>query len=269
MMRSALLKTQNLKLSFNIFSLIFSVLIITSLLCTPLQAALADENTRVFDNAHLFTEDECHELENSITEIRQKYPLDLVIVTTTDTKGKSSQTYADDFYDEGNFGYQGSYDGILFLINMQDRKLTISTDGSIKKYFTDSRIDKMLDDIVPFLSNQDYYKGSQYFLEQVVHYINVGVPSKHNILLSILVALVLSAIIALITRAAIIYSYKHPHFSVPSTLPDPSSVHYTEKSDHFRSSYTTRVKVQPDDSDETSSRTSSDEHSHDGDSRDF
>lgn len=80
------------------------------------------ENPLVFDDAMLFTEEEKVNLYVEVNYLSQSYNMDIVIVTTNDALGKSSREYADDYFDYGGFGIGGNYDGILFLIDMDNRE---------------------------------------------------------------------------------------------------------------------------------------------------
>lgn len=280
---------------------IFTLLMIVStfMYCFPL---IAEENVRVYDQCGLFSSQQITELEEAITHVKSLYPLDVVIVTTDDDTGKSSQTYADDFYDEGGFGYAGTYDGILLLINMDAREVYISTDGETKRYFTDARISSMLDEIYPYLGAGDYAKGADCFLNLVAHYMAEGIPADQytvegdfvysptshepfkdengnslsitNIALSLLAAAMAALVLSFSTRGNISYRYKHPRFTVPETVPNDLSIHYTEKEDHFVTSHTTRTRIEDNDNNHSrgsrsSSHTSSGGHSHGGGGRGF
>ena len=77
---------------------VFSGALLTLLVCVlflafPVQA----ESSRVFDEAGLFTQQEKQSLEELTKQYIEKTSLDLVIVTTDDTQGKSTRAYADDF----------------------------------------------------------------------------------------------------------------------------------------------------------------------------
>lgn len=69
---------------------VFSGALLTLLVCVlflafPVQA----ESSRVFDEAGLFTQQEKQSLEELTKQYIEKTSLDLVIVTTDDTQGKS------------------------------------------------------------------------------------------------------------------------------------------------------------------------------------
>mgnify|MGYP002754776727 FL=1 len=83
--------------------------------CLPGAVSARAEGTRVFDNANLFSESEKAEIERTVAKVSAKTKLDLVVVTTGSAEGKSSEAYADDFYDAGNYGYGSKLSGALYL----------------------------------------------------------------------------------------------------------------------------------------------------------
>ena len=93
------------------------------LLCVlfSLPSVFAAGDQRVYDQAGLFTQAEVQELEESVAEHRKSTQMDIVIVTTDDAQGKTSQAYADDFYDYNGFGEGSDNTGILLLIDMDNR----------------------------------------------------------------------------------------------------------------------------------------------------
>ena len=274
------------------------MLIMLLCLCTLCPTLLADE-TRVYDQAQLFASTDTQKLEQGISDLKNKYPLDIVIVTTNDAEGKTSQTYADDFYDNGGFGYNGTYDGILLLIDMDNRNIAISTDGEMPRYFDDARISTMLDHVIAPLKNSDYATGAYAFLDDVKTYMDKGIATNHlvyrdfqysshtphkpftnqygqplsisDIALCLIIAAIAALVITLIVRAIIIHRYKHPRFTTPPARPDRNSIHYTERQDHFVTSHTSRVKIQSDNNSSggSSIHTSSGGHTHGGGSRGF
>ena len=104
--------------------------------------------------------------------------MDIVIVTTNDAAGKTSREYADDFFDYGGFGVGPDYDGILFLIDMDNREAYISTSGIAIRYLTDLRLDKILDRVFDEgLLDGDYYGAAMGFLKGTRTYLEAGIPS--------------------------------------------------------------------------------------------
>ena len=90
---------------------------------------LASDDTRVFDEAGLFDEYEKEGLETRIEEVRKSENIDLAVTTTDDANGKTSEAYADDFYDSHGFGTGDDASGVLLLIDMDNREIYVSTSG--------------------------------------------------------------------------------------------------------------------------------------------
>lgn len=137
-------------------------------------------NPKVYDEAALFSEQEREILEQRAVDLSERIRLDIVIVTITDAEGKTSRDFADDFYDYNGFGYGENYDGLLLLINMEDREVYISTCGKAIEYFTDARIEAVLDEIYTYLSDGNYSTGAEAFLDEVEYYVQKGIPSNQH-----------------------------------------------------------------------------------------
>ncbi len=105
----------------------------------------AAAESRVFDEAELFTSAEIAQMENKIAEIQQAYQVDAVVLTSYDAPYDRSLDYADLFYENGGFGMGEDDAGLLFFIDMNNRVPTISTTGVMIDYITDSRLEKLLD----------------------------------------------------------------------------------------------------------------------------
>lgn len=147
--------------------LIFSFVCLIALLPIRVEAA---ETDNVKDYLNYLSDTEVQELQSRINEISNKFSLDTVIVITDNTDGKSSMQYADDFYDNNNYGLDAEKSGILMLVNMDAREVWISTKGSAITIFTDSTISTMVNDITRYLSDKDYNGASSKFLEKINYY---------------------------------------------------------------------------------------------------
>ena len=225
--------------------------------CIPVFAA---SDARVYDEASLFTADEVTQLETTISTIKAQTPIDIVILTITDNQGMSSKAYARNFYINNGFGENRTIDGIILLIDMDAREVSIYAEDDRTTYFPDKRINKMLDHLPPYLSDGKYYEGANNFLNDVRQAIDAGIITKQPhkpftdqygndlpidvIVLTAIVAALVSLLVSLITRAIILHSYEHPRTTVPETIPDRSSVHYHEREDHFVTSHTSRVRIE-------------------------
>lgn len=162
-----------IKRHFKICGLFFLLLILV--LNTGIITA---KDIRIFDEANLFTVEEVEALKIKADNIVSKHQIDIIIVTIDDAQGKSSRDYADDYYDENGFGFNKTKDGVLFLIDMDNRETYISTSGEAIKYLTDERIDEIIQLINKGgLENGDLYGASLGFLKGSQGYLNMGIPT--------------------------------------------------------------------------------------------
>ena len=145
----------------------FSVvlLLVLSLCIIP---SFAAEKPLVVDEAGLLTAEEVQTVEAKLQKLSDDTNMDFVIVTTTDLQGKSKQDYADDYYDYN--GYKD--DGCLFLISMEERDWWISTKGYGITAITDYGIEVIEAEVVPFLSNGDYFEAFKKYAKTVEEFIN-------------------------------------------------------------------------------------------------
>ncbi len=150
------------------------------ILCTNRAfAALADagDEQRVYDMAGLLSDEEKAGFEKTIGEYRNRMKIDIVVVTTEDSEGKTAMEYADDFYDEGGFGYGRLKNGVLFLIDMDNRELYVSTTGDVIRLLTDSRIEGILDDVYEGAGRSDFGDSVNVFLHDIDKYYRMGIES--------------------------------------------------------------------------------------------
>ena len=110
------MKQKKLRKSFLLF-LSFCIIFQVFLMIKSVVKAEEGEK-RVYDEAGLLRDFEIEEIEKKAIKAEDKIETELYIVTTEDTKGKTSEEYAENFGRENGFGYQrqeGSY--IIFLID--------------------------------------------------------------------------------------------------------------------------------------------------------
>lgn len=136
-----------------------------------------EEGRAVYDYAELFDEDQVRQLEDQAARVKQDVKFDVVIMTTLDAEGKESQAYADDAYDAGGFGVGSDHDGILYLIDLDNRELTFSTAGTAIRIFSYERVETMLDHVYEYVSDGDYAESAAVFLKDVQTYAAEGILS--------------------------------------------------------------------------------------------
>lgn len=134
----------------------------------------ANEDTRrVFDYADLLTEEEEEKLNELCLEKEDALETELYILTTLDTEGKKTVNYVDDFGDNHAFGYDKEYGNYMILcIDMQNRIVWLSTSGKAEEYFTEARIDTLLDNLYPALKAERYYDTCYSYLQSGEKYLS-------------------------------------------------------------------------------------------------
>lgn len=152
------------------------------LLCLSFsQTVLAANTTYVIDDAGLFSESEINAINDKIEQLQADTNMGYIVVTTEDAEGKSSQEYADDTYEASGVGIGDDYSGMLYLIDMDNREICISTEGQMIRYLTDDRIESILDSAFNDVADGNYADSALTVLEDAEDYIEEGIVSdQHN-----------------------------------------------------------------------------------------
>ena len=166
-----------------------------NILTTP----AVDATEKVYDFADLFTDEEEQQLYTKITNYINEYNLDLAVVTI-DENNKTPREYADDFYDYNDFNQQG---GVLFLIDMYNRKIYMSTTGQAIKMYNDYRINTALDEVYTYMSDEEYYEGTSSYIDKISNYAKDGLPTSNKEEKSLTSSIFMSLLIGLIGTAII------------------------------------------------------------------
>ena len=140
-------------------------------LCSGLLVGLTvfAQSNYVYDQANLLTAQEEEELQKQTEMMQEVWGMNFILVTTDDAEGKSSREYADDFYD----ALYPEEDGILYLIDMDNREIYMSTTGLAIRYMTDDRIDSVLDVAFLYVADSDYSRTFKAFLNESIASINL------------------------------------------------------------------------------------------------
>ena len=159
------------------FKKIFIVIIIVFTFLITTEAVIADSSLNIKDFPSYLSGNDLIELQYLLDNVKEKSSLDIVIVITEDTQGKSSKDFADDYYDNNGYGIGSDYSGLLLLMNMYERELWISTTGRAIDIFTDKRLADIYDSIATMLSKSEYFEACKIFLSKVETYVVMGVPT--------------------------------------------------------------------------------------------
>ena len=145
------------------------------------------------DKEHLVSDSQAQTLSARLKEIGSTYRCDVVIVTVPTLGSKTSEEYADDYFDYNGYGYGATPntngttvdgDGILLLISTEDRDYWISTSGYGIKAFTDYGIQTYLEEqFLPYLRSNDYAGGFNAFADACEYLLKTareGVPYDYR-----------------------------------------------------------------------------------------
>lgn len=152
---------KKIKYSFMLFLLIF---VMTSLFAFPVYAEEDKESnvphiniSNIFDDANLLTDEEEAELENKANLFEEKSNVTLLFVTVDDTNGQSSKTYSNNFYDEKCVDYENPDDGILLMIDMDNREIYINTVGKCIDMLSNKQVNRILENNYHYATQEKYY----------------------------------------------------------------------------------------------------------------
>lgn len=144
--------------------LAFVIVLLTSVLF--MSAGVQAAGPLVVDQAGIFTAEQVSTLQQAAAKLGAQYKMDIVIVTTNDAEGKTAMAYADDFFDYNGYGVGTNRDGILMLMDFDNRDVWISTTGSGITYLTDAKIESILDDMFASgMESGDYYGAASAFID--------------------------------------------------------------------------------------------------------
>lgn len=158
---------------------ILTVLLAVLLLALLPVAAFA-EQTRVFDLAGLLSDDDTVMLEQLIADFTAGYALDVVVLTTDDTEGKSARTYGEEFYEQNGFGIGDEYDGFLMLVDMGGREVQLITYGRAIDILNDDRIELILDAQYEYLADGDFGGAFLAGIGEAGYYATEGPPEDRH-----------------------------------------------------------------------------------------
>ncbi len=156
----------------------FSCLILSLLMCLcVLSFGVNAQGINVVDEADLLTDKEETELQNTISQIRDEYQFEVVVLTVDFTDGKSAEAFADDYYDDNGYGLDSENSGVLFLVDMGNRNWHISTTGRGITLISDAELDYIEYGCVQYLSQGDYFYCLSEFVsicDQILEYDSRG-----------------------------------------------------------------------------------------------
>jgi uncharacterized protein len=214
----------------------FTLLLLLITLILPSTYAKAAETSdayqHVYDNAGLLSTDEITELETMCISYGEDAGIEIMILTHNDSTAPYAEDYIENFEDQLPVG-----DRVYLLVDMYNRVVFMEGYGTAETYIHSNRIDSIINEITPNLSDGNYYDAFVTYIERSAAYMSddselnydhdysAGTPQSSdpnapnydetwpsnyneakNILSNIWVQLIIAAIIAAITVAIMAYN---------------------------------------------------------------
>lgn len=242
-------------------------LFVMIMIIIPSSLTVFAKDQRVFDDAKLLKSSDVQNLENEIKSLSKKYNQDIVIVTTNDTKGKTSRAYADDYFDYNKFGEGKKKSGFLFLIDMKNRQVYISTKGSAKRILSDKEREAVLDKMMNYISQKNYNSASKVFLDQIE--IQMDKAVKKITPIELLVIIGITGVFFAVFVFAVKKKYGTEGKACPYPFNEKGNVNLTRSDDIFEREYVTQTQISSSSDGGSSTHTSSSGDSHGGGGRSF
>ena len=232
--------------------LVGSIGLVRSLAEKHIRKNNAAPKERVFDYADVLTTAEEKKLTEQIAKREEQIGCDIVIVTidmsvlelygygyNTDSNWeRAMRDFADDFYDENDFGYNRVHgDGVLLLDNWYEgeKGSWLSTCGRVLERYSNSMIDSVLDDVYDRVEKSPYKAYSAY-IEDIYRDMSRGKINIHP-----LIVLAVSGVVALIYIASHMKTKEGEKTTGASTYVENGSVQFTVVRDELINKHVTSV----------------------------
>ena len=254
-----------------------ALLIVTmGLHVAPVHAESEKETYRMQDLAHLLTQEQVSSLQDRINALVDKYGMDLIIITEenmADYGYTDIVAFADDIYDEMEYGIGDDYSGMEFVIVMQEREWAISTCGKGIPAYTDATQDYIMSKVKPYLSSGDYYTAFSTlvdYAEQVMASYKEGTPyappkDPYNPGSGVIMFIIVGLVVSLIYTAHLKKQLKSVAFAPDANnYVDPNSLNINLSKDTFLYASVTKRAKPKSSSSGSSTHTSSSGRTHGG-----
>lgn len=177
----------------------------------PVAADTYSGNPLFVDGAKTCSDEQVYELHTKLEGISNEHKCEVVIYTTTLMGDKTATQFADDFFDEYNYGYGEGQDGILFMIDLEQREWAISTEGFGITAFTDAGQEYMMEQILELLGDDEWYEAFHLYADLCDLFLTQArtgepydvdnlpqEPKSFNLIMDVIIGLAIGFVISLI-----------------------------------------------------------------------
>ena len=180
-------------------------LLLVLLLCLTVVPAAAAAGNLLVDDADLLSFTEEASLQKRLSDLTEKYDVQVVVVTVNSTGAYSPDDFVEYYYDTFDYGVGPNRDGVLLVVDMDSRTYRILSNGLAADAISHAAIDSIGNAIAPSLSDGDYAKAFETFLEECEYYLNGhinGYPfaAGKNLVIALIIGLVAALIVTSILK---------------------------------------------------------------------
>lgn len=114
----------------------------------------------VNDYAGIFSSGEASQLERKLNEFEYRTSTQIFVITLDDNGGYPASDLAPRIGEQWGVGQQGKDNGLLMVVDMQERDVFISTGYGLEEFVPDAIASRIVqNEILPNFKNGDYYAG--------------------------------------------------------------------------------------------------------------
>ena len=130
-------------------------------------ASESDSNPHIYDKAQLLSTDETEKLEQMCIDYGDAAGIEIMILTHNDANAVYAEDYIENFEDQLPVGNR-----VYLLVDMANRVVFMEGYGTAENYITSKRIDVIIGEITPSLTDGDYYSAFSTYIEKSAAYMS-------------------------------------------------------------------------------------------------
>lgn len=146
--------------------------------------AFAAEGDMILDHAGLLHSDDWETLNQRAKAYTDAYGCGVYVLTVDSMEGMERRDFAENYYLENDLGAGADGSGILFMVSVGEREYITITRGYGMKAFTDYGIAQIEEDVLYYLSDDEWYNAFETFVSDCGYYLEYaateGVPIGAN-----------------------------------------------------------------------------------------
>lgn len=147
--------------------LMATLISLTTMKAYAAEAEKSEINQHVFDEAGLLSTAEAEDLEQMCIDYGTEAGIDIMILTHDNPNAVYAEDYIEDFEDKLPVGNR-----VYLLIDMKERVVFMEGYGTAETYIHSKRIDTIIEEITPDLSNGNYYDACTAYIKSSAAYMS-------------------------------------------------------------------------------------------------